>query len=231
MSSERCPQVSMCNVETRQSATLMSGQRGSQQRGQTSHPHPHMATLKTAALSVSNGCRCGLPSKVNALDKRADCTTTLVLDVDAAAHDRATASCGVRDVLAELGLMRPGVSSVTLSCLVLNSHPHSHPTAASASIHCRVSPSEFNDSSTSDWCCANTHTHTRPVQRSQLKHVPHTSAICAAAVVAAIRSTEHRAQSRLLSENGADHGIRSAQPGFIHPTPCVLHANGDSLKS
>jgi hypothetical protein len=39
---------------------------------------------------------------VNSLDKRADCTTTLGVDVDAAMHDRTAASCGVNDVLAPL---------------------------------------------------------------------------------------------------------------------------------
>jgi hypothetical protein len=66
------------------------------------YTHTHMAVVKAAALSFANGCWYGLPSRVNALDKRADCTTTLVLDVDAAAHDRTTASCGVSDVLATL---------------------------------------------------------------------------------------------------------------------------------
>jgi hypothetical protein len=43
-----------------------------------------------------------MPSRVNWLDKRADGTTTLVLDVDAAMADRTQASCGVSDVLAPL---------------------------------------------------------------------------------------------------------------------------------
>jgi hypothetical protein len=43
-----------------------------------------------------------MPSRVNWLDKRADCTTTLELDVDAAKCDRTKASCGVSDVLAVL---------------------------------------------------------------------------------------------------------------------------------
>lgn len=36
------------------------------------------------------------------LDKRAEGTTALVLDVAAATHDRSRASCGVSDVLATL---------------------------------------------------------------------------------------------------------------------------------
>jgi hypothetical protein len=65
---------------------------------------------------------------MNSLDKRADCTTTLGLDVDAAPHDRMTASCGVSDVLATLATSAlAGLShAFTPGDVVLNSHPHSH---------------------------------------------------------------------------------------------------------
>jgi hypothetical protein len=58
-------------------------------------PHTPLATVEAAALSIANYRRCWLPSRVRSLDKRAGCTTSMVLDVEAAASDRTRASGGV----------------------------------------------------------------------------------------------------------------------------------------
>lgn len=116
-----------------------------------------------------------LPSTVNWLDKRADGTTTLALDVDATPHDRTTASCGVSDVLAPLA---PTRQSHHLSCQACPSstaiptrRAHNHTSASdldalpsqATSIHAfvhsivvSVSHSECFHSSTVDWRRAGT---------------------------------------------------------------------------
>lgn len=55
---------------------------------------PHLKEEGAGALSVSTPVLYYGPSRMNSVDKRADCTTLIVLDVDAANHDRASAGCG-----------------------------------------------------------------------------------------------------------------------------------------
>lgn len=82
---------SMCNVETRECATTMSCQRGFDERALG---EPHLEKESAAAVHGSTRPLAGRPSKVNSVDKRADCTTAFVLDVDAARHDRTSTGCG-----------------------------------------------------------------------------------------------------------------------------------------
>jgi hypothetical protein len=103
------------------------------------------ARRATSPLRAPQWHRWPAASKVNLLDKRADGTTTLVLDVHAAAADRTTPTCGVSDVLAPLSPMSLA-GSVTLCCSPSSTATRTH--AACSNLHCRVSPSESNDSST-----------------------------------------------------------------------------------
>jgi hypothetical protein len=103
--SERCQRVHVQRGDSREcDAHVMSG---CAVPCQTSHP--------SGRCEPSNCRRWPAASTVNLLEKRADCTTTLLLDVDAVQADRARATCGVSDVLAALS-PKSLAGSVTLCC-------------------------------------------------------------------------------------------------------------------
>jgi hypothetical protein len=93
MVSERCHREHVQRGDSREcDAHVMSA--GVERECWTSHT-PHLATVKAAALPISNYRRCWLPSRVRSLDKRAGCTTSVLLDVEAAPSDRTHTNGGV----------------------------------------------------------------------------------------------------------------------------------------
>jgi hypothetical protein len=161
----------------------------------------------------SNASRWPAVLKVNLLKKRADCTTTLVLDVDAMQADRARATCGVIDVLAALSPMSLA-GSVTLRCSSSSTATRTRAQLCSI-LHCRVSPSEFNDSSTPGARRAVTPGLILGAAETRLVHSERD--ICSRRC----RFAASQFSRRGWSGNAAHHGTcrRTGQAGSIHASP------------
>jgi hypothetical protein len=91
------------------------------------------ATLsKTGALrhrSPSPVLTARLPSRLNSLDKRAVCTTSVEFDVDAAVNDRTTSTCGVSDVLSASPFGMGASSMMPFLPRLSNSHKSEYPSS------------------------------------------------------------------------------------------------------
>ena len=118
----------MCNVVTRESTTLMSCQQGGQSKHETSHTQQNGGgALRHRSTSPVLAAR--LPSRLNSLDKRAVCTTSVEFDVDAAVNDRTMSTCGVSDVLSASPFGVGASSMMSFLPRLSNSHKSEYPSS------------------------------------------------------------------------------------------------------
>jgi hypothetical protein len=136
---QQCQQASMARSERLQSEHVQRGHSReydahvmSAEWSIKARNEPHSA--RRGALrhrSPSPVLTARLPSRLNSLDKRAVCTTSVEFDVDAAVNDRTASTCGVSDVLSA-SPVGVGASSMMLFLPRLSK-------ATRANIHHRVS--------------------------------------------------------------------------------------------